>query len=107
MFLPGYSTADGGYVEVDPFDDMFMACADIDFILGTLARWSRQHGFEWEIEMEGPVGIVNEDGPDTLLREMFGTLADEAGYESGAEDTEQRAAQLREEKKGSNLDLTD
>jgi uncharacterized protein YjbI with pentapeptide repeats len=34
-------------------DDQFMAFHDARFILLTLARWSREHGLSWVVEMEG------------------------------------------------------
>jgi hypothetical protein len=44
IFLIGYSTADGGYMEVDPDEDSLMAYRDTCVILERLTEWSRKHG---------------------------------------------------------------
>ncbi len=94
IFLSGYTASDGSFVPTDPDDDLFMACRDIHFIINTLARWAKQYEIEWDIDMEGPAGVVTPDGPDDQLREMLSVLGDECGYEHGSEASAERAANL-------------
>jgi hypothetical protein len=59
VFLIGYSTADGGFMEVVPDDDSLMAYRDTCFILEKLAEWSRKHGLTWQVDCAGePIGMI-------------------------------------------------
>lgn len=70
IFLIGYSTNDGGYMEVDPDEDSLMAYRDTCFILERLAEWSRTHGVSWEVDCEGePIGTISKGEWDQQLRE--------------------------------------
>jgi hypothetical protein len=72
IFLLGYSTADGGYAEVDPDDDSMMAYRDTCFILERLAEWSRTHGVGWELECAGEsAGTISRGQQDARLREYI------------------------------------
>lgn len=75
LFLPSYSTDDGGYVEVDPADDCFMAARDAQFIIEQLARWSGQHDITWRLELEGSeIGSVANGEVGADLMEMVHQL---------------------------------
>jgi hypothetical protein len=70
IFLIGYSTNDGGYMEVDPDEDSLMAYRDTSFILDKLAEWSRKHGVSWQIDCAGePIGTINRGQRDRQLQE--------------------------------------
>lgn len=80
LFLPGYGTP-AHYVEVDPLEDMFMACRDAAFILDTLSRWAQEHSLEWEVEFEDPIGTVGAGGPDDGVDDVLQMLAAESGFD--------------------------
>jgi hypothetical protein len=70
IFLLGYSTNDGGYMEVDPDDDSLMAYRDTCFILEKLAEWSGKHGLSWQVDCAGePIGNISNGQWDRQLRE--------------------------------------
>ena len=76
IFLPGYSTSDGGYVEVDAEEDSLMAAYDTQYIIDTLAGWSRRFGINWIIGVDGEeVGTVSDTGPDPMLIGMIAAVA--------------------------------
>ncbi|MFO1485717.1 MAG: hypothetical protein U1F71_20310 [Verrucomicrobiaceae bacterium] len=53
LFLNGYTAPSGQYVQVDPDEDCFMAAEDAQFIIDQLAEFSRQHGIQWVVDLEG------------------------------------------------------
>jgi hypothetical protein len=70
IFLMGYSTDDGGYVEVDQDEDSLMAYRDTCFILEKLAEWSRKYGLSWQVDCAGePIGTISKGEWDRQLRE--------------------------------------
>jgi hypothetical protein len=71
IFLSGYSTEDGGYVEVDHEDNVLMAYRDCDFILMQLAQWSQKHGLSWNIFCVGePIGSIANGKWDAKLEDF-------------------------------------
>lgn len=73
LFLNGYTTPSGQYVEVDPDEDCFMAAEDAQFIIDRLAEFSRQHGIQWVIDLDGAElgtitdGVVPEELTSLLI----------------------------------------
>ena len=75
LFLIGYSTADGGYREVDPDDDSLMAWREASFICSHLERWSREHGLAWELACEGePIGRIGGGSLDPAATAFLADL---------------------------------
>lgn len=69
IFLIGYSTNDGGYMEVGPDEDSLMAYRDTCAILEKLAEWSRKHGVSWEVDCAGePIGTISKGQWDHQLQ---------------------------------------
>jgi hypothetical protein len=72
LFLSGYSTKDGGFVEVSPEEDSLMAYRDACFIIDRLCEWSRKYGLVWTVECAGEeVGVIMGGEPDNGLREFI------------------------------------
>jgi len=95
LFLVGYSTNDGDFVEVDPEHDCIMAWRDAHHILSQLAEWSRQHSITWGLESEGgSLGFIR-DGviPEEVLA-MLTQLMEAFGVSPDAPDIESRAQQI-------------
>jgi hypothetical protein len=68
IFLIGYSTDAGGYVEVAGEEDCLMAYRDSCFITERLADWSRRHGVTWEVSCAGqPIGLIDNGRCDQQL----------------------------------------
>ncbi len=87
IFLVGYSTNDGGYVEVDPDEDSLMAYRDTCFILDKLAEWSRKHGVSWEVDCAGePIGTIDKGQWDQQLREFVEAMKTSFPWPSAFED---------------------
>ena len=69
VFLGGYSTEDGNYVDVDYKEDCLMAYRDMCFIFDHLAAWSQTHSLCWELECAGHnIGVVSNGAWDANLR---------------------------------------
>jgi hypothetical protein len=82
LLLLGYSTKNGGYVEVEPPEDMFMAARDARFVLEQLARWSLDHQVSWQVAIEGADPVPVEKGQiDPTLLQMIDALHTIAGNE--------------------------
>jgi len=89
IFLTGgYSTPDGGYVEVDIEDDCLMAYRDTCFILEKLAEWSSKHGLTWQIECAGErIGIIAKGQWDRQLRDYVEEMKKLFPWPSSLEDS--------------------
>lgn len=75
IFLGGYSTNEGGYMEVAPDDDSLMAYRDTCFILNKLAEWGEKYGLSWQVDCAGePIGIISKGQWDPQLREYVGLM---------------------------------
>jgi hypothetical protein len=75
IFLIGYSTADGGYQEVNPDEDCLMAYRDMCFILEKLAVWGNKHGVTWAITCVGePIGTIVRGQWDQQLRDYVDAM---------------------------------
>lgn len=76
LFLVGYSTSDGGYVEVDADDDCFMAAREVVFLVETLADWSRKYKVNWLLACEGgTVGDIKDGVATPSIQEVAESLA--------------------------------
>lgn len=52
--------------------DEFMAYLDARFIARTLARWSVEHGVDWQLGLAGkPIGQIRDGEGDEALEEFF------------------------------------
>ena len=97
---PGYSTARGRYVDVDPEDDMFMSAREVAFLVKHLSRWSKGYGITWLLhdEYQGDVGKIINGKPDvgvrTYLRQMA-DMYDEQKQETGPKADRRAAAILK------------
>lgn len=75
IFLTGYSTDDGGYLEVDVDEDSLMAYRDANFIIERLAEWSQTHGLTWNIACAGEsIGTITNGQWDHQLREYVNLM---------------------------------
>jgi hypothetical protein len=87
IFLIGYSTDDGGYMEVDPDEDSLMAYRDTCFILERLTEWSRKHGVSWEVDCAGePIGAISKGQWDRQLREYVDSMKTSFPWPSAFDD---------------------
>lgn len=92
IFLPGYSTGSGSYVEVDPDDDSFMAWRDTRFILDLLGEWSKQFGISWTVSCAGePVGVVRNGSCDENIHQYMKLCEQAAGLNPADPAIEERA----------------
>jgi hypothetical protein len=97
IFLPGYSTNDGRYVEVSIEDDSLMAAFDSSFILETLQDWAAKHGLEWIIGIDGDeVGAVTAEGPDPMLLGMVAAVATNGESDEMPEFDQARIAEIQD-----------
>ena len=75
IFLIGYETGDGEYVEVDPDEDSLMAYQESCFILDRLAEWSRKHNLAWNIDCAGePIGTISNGQWDAKLQDYMAAM---------------------------------
>ena len=96
IFLPGYSTGDGGYVEVDAEEDSLMAAYDTQFILDTLTQWSKRFQINWAIGIDGDeIGIVSAEGPDPMLLGMVAAVATHGDSDEMPDFDEQEIMRIR------------
>lgn len=87
IYLPGYTTNDGVYVEVDFEDDQLMAYRDTTFILDRLTTWSREHNLDWEISLAGePIGNITRGEWDSRLRETVESMRGEFAWPGSLEE---------------------
>ena len=67
LFLFGYSTPNGNYIQIDPGDDCYMAARDARFILRTLTAWSDRFEIQWQLKYDdhefGRIadGVIHDD----------------------------------------------
>ena len=103
LFLTGYSTNDGDFIEVDPEDDCIMAWRDAQHILGKLSEWSRQHSITWELESAGgSLGSVRNGAiPDAALA-VLSDLMEVVGVSPDSPDIEDRAQVILRQHAGRN-----
>ena len=88
IFLIGYSTDDGGYMEVDADDDSLMAYRDTCFILEKLTEWSRKHSLAWQVDCAGePIGTISNGQWDQKLREYVEEMKASFPWPSAFDDT--------------------
>lgn len=87
IFLFGYSTSDGAFMEVDPDEDSLMAYRDICFIFERLSEWSRKHGVSWEVECAGePIGAISKGQWDIQLRDYVDSMKTSFPWPSAFDD---------------------
>jgi hypothetical protein len=79
LFLVEYETEPGRFREVLPAEDALMAYADAQFAMQQLARWAKQHGVAWDVQLGKQRGRVGEDGPDANAQEILAGLSRRAG----------------------------
>ncbi len=97
IFLPGYSTDDGGYMEVDAVEDSLMAAYDTQFILDTLTQWSKRFQINWAIGIDGDeIGMVSANGPDAMLLGIVATVATHGVTDEMPEFDEHEIKRIRE-----------
>jgi hypothetical protein len=76
----GYETQSGKWVDVSPNEDYLMAWSDTDFIVRTLAAWSKVHGIDWAIYSAGDhVSDVVRGNPCEKLGEFLEGLPEMSG----------------------------
>jgi hypothetical protein len=78
LYLGEYETDPGKFREVDARDDALMAYADALFTIGQLAKWARDHGIEWDIQLGRARGRVNANGPDPSAQKILDGLSHRA-----------------------------
>ncbi len=87
IYLSGYSTSDGSYVEVGFEEDRLMAYRDTIFILEWLANWSREYQLAWEISIAGePIGVISRGDWDKSVREFVEEIGREFPWPPSLED---------------------
>jgi hypothetical protein len=107
LCLPGYSTPDGGYLEVHPDDDIFMALRDATFIIHTLADWALRFGVEWRLTIAGDeIGLVTREGADESVTKFFDALAEATEKDTSDPETVELIAASLLKKYASRNDLT-
>lgn len=84
LYLVEYETEPGHFREVLPADDALMAYADAQFAVQQLARWAKQHGVAWDVQLGTQRGRVGEDGPDANAQEILAGLSRRAGSPAAA-----------------------
>jgi hypothetical protein len=82
LFLVEYETEPGQFREVLPADDALMAYADAQFAVQQLARWAKQHGVAWDVQLGNLRGRVGEDGPDANAQEILAGLSRHSNSET-------------------------
>jgi hypothetical protein len=88
LCLLGYSTPDGGYLEVHPDDDILMAWRDATFIIHTLADWALRFGVEWKLSIAGDeIGLVTREGADESVTKLLDTLVEAAEKDTSDPET--------------------
>jgi len=70
LFLIGYGSAND-FVEVDGYEDSFMACRDAKFILDQLCRWSLEFGLTWSLDVVDPIGSISDGKYSPEVREFL------------------------------------
>lgn len=82
LFLIGYSTANGQYVEVDPEEDLTMVRRDLDILVQQLERWSSNYLLSWNLHLGARiVGMISDDQANTGIREFLDSIASQVGPE--------------------------
>lgn len=72
LFLMGYTTDTGDYIDVDVDEDNLMAASDALFIIDHLCRWSKEHGISWDVIVEGEkIGTIENGEAGKYLKEYF------------------------------------
>ena len=96
IFLPGYSTNDGGYIEVDAEEDSLMAAYDAQFILEALSGWSKRFSVTWLIGIDGEeIGTVSMDGPDPMLIGIVAAVATNGASDEMPDFDESQVQEIR------------
>jgi hypothetical protein len=107
LCLLGYSTPDGGYLEVHPDDDIFMALRDATFIIHTLSDWALRFGVEWRLSIAGDeIGLVTREGADESVTKFFDAFAEATEKDAGDPESVELIAASILKKYASRNDLT-
>ena len=76
LFLIGYSSDGGKYVEVDPDEDSYLAHRDASFIIEKIVEWSKKYNINWKISVAGTeIGQIKNGHVDDQIREFFKTMS--------------------------------
>lgn len=82
IFLLGYTTPEGDFIDVPPDDDSAMAWRDAAFITEQLEKWSRAHGISWQVVCEGSImGAIVEGQRDRSLSDFLASMREICEFE--------------------------
>ncbi len=72
LFRRGFTTDDGGYVQIDPAHDTLMALRDARAIIDNLRLWSKKYSVSWRLVIEGQgAGTITNGRSDSEVEQFL------------------------------------